>query len=286
VDANQKFIPSRHGDRIAVYDWLSPRAQAPRAAVLIAHTLGDYGLRYQQLAQRLTHWGFLVRTFDFYGHNASDGAKGTITHNNRFQEDLADVVADWKKSLPRRCPLILWGYSMGATTVASAQLQGLIDADAYCLISPMLKLRTTLWQRITLSIFRYILPNSTGSAHFTPLMHSGDPQTQILLANDEKWIRILSARLGDTVFQMASDVTSQASQWCKPTLILYNAVAPEKGAVLTSGTEDFFLQSPAPIESKKYEGAYPDLFNDRQDIKQKAYQRLQQWLDRHFPGAA
>ena len=84
MDATQKYLLSRNGTQLAVYDWPHVHQKAPRAAVLIVHTLGDYGLRYQALAQRLLLWGFAVRTFDFYGHGDSDGEKGNILHLNQL----------------------------------------------------------------------------------------------------------------------------------------------------------------------------------------------------------
>ena len=282
MDATQKHLLSRNGSQLAIYDWPHVQQQAPRAAVLIVHTLGDYGLRYQQLVQRLLLWGFTVRAFDFYGHGDSNGAKGTILHSNQFAEDLADVVQDWQNNLPAGTPLITLGYSMGATAAAQAQLQGLLQADAQIMISPMLRMHMNWVQHAALLIFRYLLPDRVGPAHFTPLMHTGEANEQVLLASDAKWVRVMSVRLGDAMFQMGAEVLRRAKEWETKTLLLYNASRPSEGAVEISGTEDFLLHATgAQIESKKYEGVRPDLLHE--SGKAQIYTRLQLWLDRYFP---
>ena len=282
MDATQKYLLSRNGTQLAVYDWPHVHQKAPRAAVLIVHTLGDYGLRYQALAQRLLLWGFAVRTFDFYGHGDSDGEKGNILHLNQLAEDVADVAQDWQASLPTGTALITLGYSMGATAAAQAQLQGLLHANAHVMISPMLRMHMNWLQYFTFLVFRYLLPDHLGPAHFTPLMHTSDANEQILLANDPKWLRVMTVRLGDAMFSMAAEVLRRAKEWQSKTLLLYNAVRPKEGAVDVSGTEDFLLRAtPASIESKKYEGVRPDLLHESN--RAQIYTRLQQWLDRHLP---
>ncbi len=284
MDPTQKQLVSRNGAPIAVYDWPYIQHQPARAAVLIVHTLGDYGLRYQQLADRLSHWGFRVRTFDFYGHGQSGGAKGCLIHGNQLAEDLADVAHDWQSQLPAGTPLITMGYSMGATVAAQAQLQGLLHADAHCMISPMLRLRMTVVQRTAMAIFRHLLPDRVGPAHFTPLMHTSDPDEQLIMRNDPQWVRVMTVRLGDAMFNMAAEVQRRHREWQSPSLIVYNAKSPPKGSVMVCGTEDFFLRATqAQIESKRFENAYPDLLHD--GIKEQVYTRMQQWLDRHFPAA-
>ena len=281
MDPTLQHLLSRNGTQLAVYDWPYLRQRPARAAVLIVHTLGDYGLRYQQLAQRLSHWGFAVRTFDLYGHGQSGGEAGTLLHTNQLAEDVADVAADWRPRLPVGMPLIVMGYSMGATVAMQAQLQGMLDAQAYCLFSPMLRLHMTWLQRVALGVFRYILPDHVGPAHFYPGQHVRDPEAQILLEHDEKWVRVLSARLGDSMFTSCAEVMRRAKEWSIPTLLLYNGEMPPQGAVLPSGTEDFVMCSPSGIELKRVDNAYPDLLHDVE--KNEVYTRMQQWLNRHYP---
>lgn len=281
MDATHKNLLSRNGTQLAVYDWPYLRQQPARGAVLIVHTLGDYGLRYQQLAQRLTHWGFRVRAFDMYGHGQSEGTKGGLLHGNQLAEDVADVAQDWQAQLPAGHPLIVLGYSMGATVAMQAQLQGLLDAQAFCLISPMLRLHMRLAQHLTMGIFRYILPDRVGPAHFRASQHVHDPEAQLLLEHDPQWVRVMTVRLGETMFSSSAEVLRRAKEWTAPTLLLYNSEKPPQGAVLPSGTDDFFLHAPAAIALKKFELSYPDLLHDT--AKKEAYLRLQQWLDRHYP---
>lgn len=281
MDATQKYLLSRNGTQLAVYDWPYLQQKSVRGAVLIVHTLGDYALRYQLLAQRLSHWGFAVRAFDFYGHDASDGSKGTLLHGNQFPEELADVAQDWRQQLPRDTPLIVLGYSMGATVAMQAQLQGLLDAQAFCLISPMLRIHMTWVQKLALVLFRYLMPDHVGPAHFSPGQHVRDAEAQLLLEHDSKWVRVMSVRLGESMFGSAAEVLRRAREWVWPSLLLYNAEKPPQGAVLPSGTDDFVMRSPANLALKRFDLGYPDLLHDAD--KQEVYTRLQQWLDRHYP---
>src|SRR6187455_3367320 len=80
------------GENLAVQDWHLSYGVRPRALVLLVHGLGEHAGRYDGLARLLSHWGFLVRGYDHYGHGQSGGTRGALPQPHRLLDDLADLV--------------------------------------------------------------------------------------------------------------------------------------------------------------------------------------------------
>ena len=92
--ANHKEINSKCGEKIAVYDWLFTQRKAPRAAIVLVHSFGEYAERHERQALKFISWGFMVRGFDLHGHGQSGGKRGQMQSPAQYQEDLAAVIDD------------------------------------------------------------------------------------------------------------------------------------------------------------------------------------------------
>ncbi len=90
---------------------------APRAAILIAHGMGEHAGRYTPVAEQLNAAGYAVYANDHRGHGYSAdreslgnmGADGW----NRVIEDTAEITAHIASEHPGR-PRVLLGHSMGS----------------------------------------------------------------------------------------------------------------------------------------------------------------------------
>src|SRR5690606_23872352 len=129
------------GDNLAVYDWLLPPGMPLRGKVLVVHGLGEHAGRYEQLAQRLTQWGFAVRAYDQHGHGHSDGERGALPATTRLVDDLADLAESARRRVGPSVPLLLFGHSMGGLVAASAVARGRLHVDGLLLSSPALATR-------------------------------------------------------------------------------------------------------------------------------------------------
>ena len=100
----------------------------PRGIVVLLHSLGEHGGRYEAAAEKLSSAGYAVYRFDFRGHGRSDGPRGDV---QSFQDYLIDVdaaVEHARKAFPA-LPLFLIGHSMGGLVAAAyaAEHPGSVD---------------------------------------------------------------------------------------------------------------------------------------------------------------
>jgi len=108
-------LQASDGKHLQLYRWLPPTA--PRAAIQIAHGMGEHAARYDELASRLTARGYAVYANDHRGHGgtAEPGLPGYMGADgwNRVIEDAHEINDYIRASLPD-LPVVLLGHSMGA----------------------------------------------------------------------------------------------------------------------------------------------------------------------------
>ena len=276
--ANQKEIISQCGEKIAVYDWLFTQRKAPRAAIIFVHSFGEYAERHERQALKFISWGFMVRGFDLHGHGESGGKRGQIQSQTQYQQDLADVIADWRRDLTPDTPLIVYGNLFGAAIAMTAEREKMISADGYFFNSPLLQIRSTRTQMLLLKLARKFVPQRLAKNVIKPELYSRDENVVLLMRNDPKWLPVITVQVVDYIAQTCKQAQATASTWRKPALMLYG----EKSHLVDTGAiEEFVANADKAVESKKFEGHYADLFNDLEN--DVVYKRVQQWLDKKFP---
>ena len=93
----------------------------PRAVLVIAHGMGEHGLRYTPLAQAMVDRGFAVWANDHRGHGKTVqtqsqlGDYGQAGWGGLIDDQLA-VIAQARETYPNR-PVLLMGHSMGSFVV-------------------------------------------------------------------------------------------------------------------------------------------------------------------------
>jgi alpha-beta hydrolase superfamily lysophospholipase len=124
------------GVTIHYYVW---EAAKPKAVVQLAHGLGEYALRYEQLAQDLTAAGYSVWADDHRGH----GTTGVTQHKGDMSKmgklgpgGLRATIASLKKftTIVRAAnpgiPLVLLGHSWGSLMAQDVLNTNAADYDA------------------------------------------------------------------------------------------------------------------------------------------------------------
>src|SRR5690606_2356201 len=149
TDTTQAPFTARDGYNLVIYDWPLPSKARPRGVVLIVHGLGEHAWRYDDLAQQLNAWGFVVRAYDQRGHGDSSGAPGVLPEEDALIDDLFEVVEDTRARLAERweCPLILLGHSMGGLLAATFVQRALSPIDLLVLSSPALDTGLSAFKR-------------------------------------------------------------------------------------------------------------------------------------------
>jgi pimeloyl-ACP methyl ester carboxylesterase len=97
-----------------------------RIAIVIHGSSGSSGGTIHALSAALAAYGVETWAMDMRGHGAS-GTRGDIGYVGQLEDDLADFVADVRKTAPT-APLTLIGHSSGggfALRVAGSPIQGL-----------------------------------------------------------------------------------------------------------------------------------------------------------------
>ncbi|MEO6827086.1 MAG: alpha/beta hydrolase [Microbacteriaceae bacterium] len=121
----QRTFIDAHGVTIHFYAWRveNPRAENPRAIVQLEHGIGEYALRYQQLADRLNDAGYAVYADDHRGHGAT-GMEQTHGDHSKLGRlgpgGLRAVVVDVQQltgiiaAENPGVPIVLLGHSLGS----------------------------------------------------------------------------------------------------------------------------------------------------------------------------
>lgn len=126
---------SADGLVVRYYRWSD--AKQPRAAVQIAHGLGEHALRYRRLAEALVADGYVVYAVDHRGHGrtATDRKeRGRFGPDgwNRLVADIGQLV-EIVRTEHRGVPLALYGHSMGSFAVQQFILDHSDQIDAVVL---------------------------------------------------------------------------------------------------------------------------------------------------------
>ena len=265
------------GDNLAVQDWHLASGVRPRAAVLVVHGLGEHAGRYDHLARVLNDWGFVVRSYDQYGHGDSDGIRGGMPHPTRLLDDLADLVESTRVRNPG-IPLILLGHSLGGLVAASFVARTLLTVDALVLSSPCLATRLSPVQKLLMAVVPRIAPNLTVANGLDPNLLSHDPQVVQAYQSDPRVHDRISGRLARFIAEEGELVRLRAPGWKVPTLLMY---AGDDRMVDPEGSRAFASAAPSRfVTARCFDGMYHEIFNELQ--AQPVYACLREWLDARF----
>ncbi len=278
-DSHLTTFVATDGENLAVQDWpLEPEVRA-RGWVLLVHGLGEHAGRYDELAQLLNDWGFVVRGYDHYGHGESSGVRGTLPTQQRLVEDLTDILTSTRQRMPPHMPLILLGHSMGGLVAAHSVAQRLVDVQGLVLSSPALDPGLNAVQKAVLALTRKYAPNLRLPNGLNPRWISHDPAVVQAYKADPLVHPWISGCLGAYIADAGPQVLAAAAQWTVPTLLMF---AGDDHLVSPRGSLRFAQAAPARyVEAKVYPNHYHEIFNELD--RAPVYARLQDWLARHFP---
>jgi alpha-beta hydrolase superfamily lysophospholipase len=275
------------GENIAMQDWPLPDhwpTNQARGLVLIVHGLGEHAARYAPLARELNAWGFVVRSYDHYGHGDSGGVQGGLPHDMRMIDDLADVVNDSRRmmidqyGMQRHHPLILLGHSMGGVVAASFVRQNIQPVDGLILSSPALDPGFSRVQKLLLSVLPRFAPNMRLNNGLKLEFLSRNPDVLKAYAKDPLVHNLISARLAKFIAVEGQASITAAPLWDVPTLLVY---AGSDRLVNPQGSREFAAAAPATVvQAQEFPAMYHEMFEDPE--RETVYAAIHGWLDARF----
>ncbi|UPK03036.1 alpha/beta fold hydrolase [Bradyrhizobium sp. 170] len=128
---------ARDGTWLGFRHYGAGAAPTGRVAIVIHGSSGSSGGTIHALSQALAAHGVETLAVDMRGHGTS-GTRGDIGYVGQLEDDLADFVAELRKTVPS-APLTLIGHSSGgafALRVAGSPIQNLFER--FVLLAPYL----------------------------------------------------------------------------------------------------------------------------------------------------
>ena len=277
VSTLSPFLAS-DGENMAVQDWPLAAEVPRRGMVLIVHGLGEHAGRYDTLARGLNDWGFVVRSYDQYGHGSSGGPRGGLPSATRLLDDLGDLVDNTRTHMPPTAPLILLGHSLGGLVAAQFVAQKIRRVDALVLSSPALDAGLNIVQKALLAVLPKIAPNLRIGNGLNPRFLSHDLTVVAAYQADPLVHDRISARLALFIAKGGPAVIAQAPHWSTPTLLLY---AGADRMVNPSGSRAFAAAAPKEVVTAQcFDTLYHEIFNERHSSP--VLLALKRWLDARF----
>ncbi len=200
----------------------------PRAAVLLAHGVGEHTGRYEWLARRLMERQIAVHAWDHRGHGLSTGRRGHVSSWTEYREDLRLSLEHARTQSAPGLPVFLLGHSMGALVALDAALHlplplaGLAVSGAPLQPAGVAKPHLILLARVLSRIwpvFPLPLP-------ITPEQLISRPQDLAALAADPLLHGTVTARWGMEAMRTLDAVRAATPNLRLPLLVLHGAQDP------------------------------------------------------------
>ena len=278
TDSTLSTFVAGDGDNLAIQDWPIGQGIALRGVVILVHGLGEHAGRYDHVARRLNDWGFAVRGYDQYGHGESGGPRGGLTADDRLLTDLADIIDSTRLRMPKGCPLILLGHSMGGLVAARFVSLAMRPVEALVMSSPALDLGLGAVQKMMVAVLPRILPNLRVANALDVDHISHDPAVVQGYKNDRLVHDRISARLARFMADAALAVQAAAPNWQTPSLLMF---AGTDRLVNPKGSRAFAAAAPAKVVTPQcFEALYHEIFNELD--AEPVFAALKNWLDARY----
>jgi alpha-beta hydrolase superfamily lysophospholipase len=277
-DSTLSTYTASDGDNLAVQDWQLPDGVRRRGLVIIVHGLGEHAGRYDHVAGQLNEWGFVVRSYDQYGHGESGGVRGALPSDTRLLDDLADLVESSRARAGPGVPLLLLGHSMGGLVASSFVARRIMQVDGLILSSPALATRMNGVQKLLLAIVPRIAPNFTVGNGLDANLISHDSAVVAAYKADPLVHDRISGRLGRFIATEGPQVVDKAGGWDVPTLLMY---AGADQLVDPAGSRAFAAAAPKDVVTARcFDDLYHEIFNEAD--ASPVFACLKQWLDARY----
>ncbi|MGJ8725627.1 MAG: alpha/beta fold hydrolase [Roseibacillus sp.] len=207
------------GHRLTWHRW-HPEGIDFKAALFFLHGQGDYGERYQEVAEFFLGEGIAFATCDLPGHGRTAGKRGHIPSWELVKEVSDAGMAEARALVPHK-PVGFGGHSVGGL-LALFLLGELEDKPDFSWISsPLLKPEAGQphWKYRLLGPLSHLLPSLTLSTGVSPSMCREDFEEELSNSEHQFHSRI-SLSWGRTLIELAEVVGTQPERLPSPLPII------------------------------------------------------------------
>ena len=120
------------------YSW---KVEDPEKVICIVHGIGEFGGRFDRVAEAFRKQNMAVLAFDLRGHGKSLGKRGHCAPRKDVLSDVSTLI-EYAQELYTGKKLILYGHSMGGNIVLDYRSRGRLNGElsAYIVTAPWVRL--------------------------------------------------------------------------------------------------------------------------------------------------
>lgn len=253
----------------------SYKVNAPQAAFIVIHGLGEHSQRYLNFINFFNQKKFNLYLFDLPGHGLSFGRKGHILNFNEYILDVKEFYGLVKNKEETK-NIFLLGHSLGGLiTLRFAQEFGQ-NLKGVIVSSPALKslVSSSVFKIYLINLLSNILPEITFFNQVNPDYLSHNKQVIENYRNDKLVHRRISARCFTEMSKAMLEVYKKVGLIKLPCLMLQ---AGDDKIVSASAVSSFFKRLQAPKKQLNvYPGFYHELFNEPEN--EKVFNDIYNWV--------
>ncbi|HSH10660.1 MAG TPA: lysophospholipase [Ilumatobacter sp.] len=248
-------------DGITIFQqaWLPD--DAPIAAVMLVHGLGEHSGRYAHVAAALTGAGVAVHALDLRGHGKSGGKRTFVKSYDEFMGDLVQFRAQIEAHHPGLA-LIVLGHSMGGNLAVGHVLDHQAGVAGLALSGAALQVGSDLSPG-KLMVFRLVAKVAPGvrPEGLSAEAISRDPAVVAAYQSDPLvFTGKISAGLGAALIDAMKRFPARFGEFRLPILIMHGtddqlaSVEGSRALEAAAGNAD--------VTAHYYDGLYHEVFNE------------------------
>lgn len=193
---------------------------APKAAILLVHGIGEHSGRYEHVGDALSDAGYDVLSFDQRGFGETGGRRAFVSDFSQFTDDVADLLAERREL---GVPVVLMGHSLGGLVVVTSLLGDDPQPDFAVLSAPALGAEIPKWQRLTIPVLSRVSPKLFVKSDFDGTILSSDVAVQEAYDNDPLRVGGATASLGREIMAAMAAAAERVDTIGLPVYVLHGA---------------------------------------------------------------
>ncbi|MEW6421065.1 MAG: lysophospholipase, partial [Deinococcota bacterium] len=241
------------------YVW---HAQRPRAAVLLAHGLGEYARRYvgrySHLIPALVGAGFSVYAYDQRGHGNSEGRRALVDAGVLVEDHLR--VRETLRDQP--LPVFAFGHSLGGLVTAASVARDPRGLSGVLLSSPALLIGEDQprWIKALAPVLARLAPAAPAANLSKSGLSRLAEEVEAYQADPDIFQGQVPALTAASMLRLSGTLWPQYARWTLPTLVLHGTA---DRITDPNGSRRFVEAIAAPDKTLcLVEGGYHELLND------------------------